>query len=253
MAKKKKETDVEKQDPGRDEPPPREGPQGPDQAAARPSFKLYKRLLKLLAAAGDEDTTMGLSHVLMERWGSRLRLTCCDGYVLARAQIVCDASLLGPTDRELLPRPLADALAKAPVGREEMIDIAILPRQISALLPSGMTMESPTRVDLPFPDADVLAPPPTDAIRVEINPSYLAMAMKAIVSAADRCEKITLHVVPGKHAIRLTASDDTVEAMAIVMALGVTLCQPPGRKPDADLPETDDPQPQDEEDDHEEE
>jgi hypothetical protein len=201
----------------------------PPAGGGTPSFQLYKRLLKLLPVAAEPDGGGAFSHVWIERHGSRQQVTCTDGFVLVRAETVVDASLFNRSASELLPRPLADALTKVKCDRESPIDLTVFESCVSAMLPSGMTLESPDRVREVFPDTHGVTSLPADAVAIEINPFFLAAALKALCGAADRAEKMTLHVVPGTNRVHLTCHDDTVEAMAVVMALGVTLCDP-GRK-----------------------
>ena len=172
------------------------------------------RLLKIVAAAADEENGLPIESLLLSRKERGETLTACNGHVMVEVSVPADRSLFASGQLAIIPRTLVNSVCKTPIKSDTDVEIVDLESTIQANLPNGLLLEC-GKVSAGYPSLSHMRKNSADA-QITVSIDNLKTFVKAVSQAMPGATKVTFAIEHGEPRLYITADDGVANLFAVI-------------------------------------
>ena len=172
------------------------------------------RLLKIVAAAADEENGLAIESLLLSRKEHVETLTACNGHVMVEVSVPADRSLFASGQLAIIPRTLVNSVCKTPIKSDTDVEIVDLESTVQANLPNGLLLEC-GKVSAEYPSFSHIRKNSADA-QITVSIDNLKTFVKAVSQAMPGATKVTFAIEHGEPRLYITADDGVANLFAVI-------------------------------------
>src|SRR5690554_3815401 len=172
------------------------------------------RLLKIVAAAADEENGLPIESLLLSRKERGETLTACNGHVMVEVSVPADRSLFASGQLAIIPRTLVNSVCKTPIKSDTEVEVVDLESTVQANVTNAMVLAS-GKVSAEYRSStDIRKNREDENIRVSID--NLKTFVKAVSQAMPGATKLTFAIEHGEPRLYITADDGVANLFAVI-------------------------------------